>query len=269
MLASPVLPRYIVPQSEAMCKKRRRDTDFAGGCWQIWIKAACPGKQRPFGFWKPEGSKNVGTAHRCLDHLIPHSPCPPLPFPPAHVIIPTLLPPPQSNGAGGGNKKGPALRQPFDGAQDKAQDTAAFRARQALRLRSGQALHYAPFLLRPGRPGSIDYVKSRFLCQVGERLCAWGGAEPLRALRGSENAERSFSDFRGFSGVSGSVDAQTDGLVCELYGLREEEVGVVEGHLKHERREGERRARKGLLSTDSGNGLNGLGERIDRIGGAD
>jgi hypothetical protein len=42
---------------------------------------------------------------------------------------------------------------------------------------------------------------------------------------GNETTERGFSDF---SGVSGSVDAQIDGLVCELYGLTEEEVGAVE-----------------------------------------
>ena len=41
------------------------------------------------------------------------------------------------------------------------------------------------------------------------------------------------------------LDAQIDGLVYELYGLTEE-IGVVEGRLKHEWREGERRTRKGL-----------------------
>jgi len=30
------------------------------------------------------------------------------------------------------------------------------------------------------------------------------------------------------------LDGQIDGLVYELYGLREEEIGVVEGRLKHE-----------------------------------
>ena len=30
------------------------------------------------------------------------------------------------------------------------------------------------------------------------------------------------------------LDGQIDGLVYELYGLTEEEVGVVEGRLKHE-----------------------------------
>jgi hypothetical protein len=30
------------------------------------------------------------------------------------------------------------------------------------------------------------------------------------------------------------LDAQIDALVYELYGLTEEEIGVVEGRLKHE-----------------------------------
>jgi len=35
-------------------------------------------------------------------------------------------------------------------------------------------------------------------------------------------------------------------LVYELYGVTAEEVGVVEGRLKHERRERRRKARKGI-----------------------
>jgi hypothetical protein len=45
----------------------------------------------------------------------------------------------------------------------------------------------------------------------------------------SECTERGLGDLRGFSEVSGSVDAQIDGLVYELYGLTEEEIAVMEG----------------------------------------
>ena len=58
-----------------------------------------------------------------------------------------------------------------------------------------------------------------------------GGRGITEGTEGSEYTERGFSDF---SGVSGSVDAQIDGLVYGLHGLTEEEVGVVEGRLNHE-----------------------------------
>jgi hypothetical protein len=44
-----------------------------------------------------------------------------------------------------------------------------------------------------------------------------------------------------------ATDRQIDALVYELYELTEEEIGVVEGRLKHERREKKQGARKGCL----------------------
>jgi hypothetical protein len=56
-----------------------------------------------------------------------------------------------------------------------------------------------------------------------------GGGGIAECAERSEDAEGGFSGLRGFSGVSDSVDAQIDGLVCELYGLTEEELGWWRG----------------------------------------
>ena len=49
------------------------------------------------------------------------------------------------------------------------------------------------------------------------------------------------------------MEAQVDGLVCELCGVMEE-VGVVEGRLEYEGCERKRKARRGCLNHEGGEG---------------